>query len=807
MELKIDPIKIEIDSYEYLKLINAEKEFHNAPLLLEKNENSDLVLASKPITQEFFEKVFSQKGPYWSIYNKLGFASTRQDSSYAVFLNEQMYFIKNIEYRYMNNIGAELSLDLHLQENLLLIRKNFNFSNLLLLLSIPFDAAKQVKRKIELGFLANECIKKFEEFRKKSLEYYDYYSVQQNIKDPVKTARECLNLAVESLTFSNMALLCYNLKIKLRPSETISLCEAETLSEMANKADFDSVKKRFGFYSLAPYDISEPRFREDIEDLRNYGFPKPPQNYQLKWRENSKYLCARYLDIIRMSLRIIGKKSGLNDLVFYLKTSELEKSDALKKSNLEKKKKIFEESSGLNLPPKIVFHGGKFYRESENSLSGKNFIARAVSASACKIVCGPAIHINSLKDYSRFKRGSIIISKTLSPNLSILFNKALGVISENGGALSHAALIAREMEIPCLVQAHGASQITEGEIVQLNGITGDVKILDKSSYKPDENYPVNRNSTPKIISKRIEEERIKINANIKDSGRNFLWLSEPNLESYGVGPKALNLSVLSKFFNVPPAFCITGKVLIEIAASIGIDKFNEQLKSLEPDNIESIEKISKSIKTAITGYKFREEFLEELKSNLKKLNSKSYAVRSSSAFEDTKETSFAGQLDSFLDITDFEELKKAVKGCWASFYNTRAIVYRLENNMAGGQPNVTVIIEEMVVPNFSGVMFTRSPNDANSIHLEAVQGSCENLVSGKVSPNSYSIDKKSLLVSPINEIFPIDASTIKNILDIGLKIEKLFKSPQDIEWLVDKNKKIWILQSRPITAFSSRRDL
>jgi phosphohistidine swiveling domain-containing protein len=811
MEFTVMPIKAEIDFKQFSELIDGYDESRNSAILLEKNENSDLVARSKPITAEFFEKVFEKSGPYLSLYSELGFMTLPENVKYVQFINGQMYFIKNLEYRYLNNVGPENSIAL--QNGKCIIKKRLTLSNIFLSLSIPFDSLKQIKRRVELGFMANEFIQKFEDFKKRTLEYYDYNKDQNSIIDPLKTAAESLKLAVESLTFSNIALLCYNLKIRLKSTDSISICEAEQLYKHLEQDETGLIKDRFGFYSLNPYDITSPRFREDTKDLVKYGFPMPPSNYCLKWRENSKYLCARYLDISRIALLKLGKIVGIGEMIFYLTISELEKLDAYKIKELAAfRKNTFDRYEEPVLPSKLILFRGRFYQQLEESSSDEKRAIQGNSVSSQRIVFGPAININSFEDYDKFRSGSIIISKTLSPNLSILFNNALGVISENGGALSHAALIAREFDFPCLVQTEGASKISDGEIIELNGKTGIIRILDEQSYirnrnnVDNRNYLDNKSYTDTINNIRSRNtirklEGVNILPKFEDSNKNFLWLDGSSLEAYGVGAKAANLSLLSKHFKVPPAFCVTNNEFKKILALPGTVQLNKQLINLHSEDLESIKKYSQKIMESIISYNFSSEFITELKDNVKKLGNGPLAARSSSALEDSSYASFAGQFDSYLNISDFDEIMSSIKKCWASFFNTRAIVYRLQNNIVEADPRMSVIIQQMIMPEFSGVVFTRAAKERNIMQIEAVEGAGENLVSGKTTPNSYTIDRDSISILKKAEKFQFDAVMIRNIAGLGLKIEDVFNKPQDIEWSVDKDRNLWILQSRPITAY------
>lgn len=485
MHFKINHLEIKNNFFleELENFVEENRIFRKDPLVLEKNANSDLVAFSKPCTQEFFENVFSSSGPFWSVFSKLGFAVSPVNAKYPAFICGRLYFLKNVENRFMQDAGLEKFFEI--RNEMLFEKRKLNLSNFLLILSFPFDIAKQFLRIIELSFLANESIKEFEDFKRRTIAYYNYHSFKQNVLDPLKIARESLGLAVQSLAYSNLALISYNLKIKLKKSKLIEVCESEILKELIKKKDFEAVKKTFGFYSLDPYDIAKPRFREDISDLEKYGAPEYPQNYLLKWRENAKFLAARYLNIERIAFQKLGEIIGLGDWIFYLKTSELENLGIRENRNrllniAKSREEKFKEYRRVDLPLKIIYFSGKIYQQVlEDYKEDSKIIAKATNVSAEKIASGSAVNINSLADYQKCKKGAIIVSKSLSPNLTILFDKAAGVISQSGALLSHSAVIAREMGIPCLIQARFNSEVEDGDYLKINGRTGEVKIVER----------------------------------------------------------------------------------------------------------------------------------------------------------------------------------------------------------------------------------------------------------------------------------------------------------------------------------------
>lgn len=221
------------------------------------------------------------------------------------------------------------------------------------------------------------------------------------------------------------------------------------------------------------------------------------------------------------------------------------------------------------------------------------------------------------------------------------------------------------------------------------------------------------------------------------------------------GGKATNLGFLIKNgFNVPEGFCISSQIT----------------------------KINKKIKT-------------EIISRFKKLKS-TVAVRSSATAEDAKNTSFAGQFDTFLNVKNEKELFKSIQKCWKSINSKRAISYLKNKKIKSVR--MAVIIQKMVNADFAGVIFTIDPIYKKYTLIEIVKGIGNKLVSGEVIPNAYRVNKKNLKIVNKTEVFKLDEFFIKEISKIALKIELLYNFPQDIEFSI-KNNKIYILQSRPIT--------
>ncbi|MDO8443672.1 MAG: PEP/pyruvate-binding domain-containing protein [Candidatus Azambacteria bacterium] len=179
---------------------------------------------------------------------------------------------------------------------------------------------------------------------------------------------------------------------------------------------------------------------------------------------------------------------------------------------------------------------------------------------------------------------------------------------------------------------------------------------------------------------------------------------------------------------------------------------------------------------------------KEILAEFKKLKTKYVAVRSSATAEDSLSASWAGQLESYLNVTE-KNLLESIEKCRASIDSPRAKAYRTQKKLNKKKISVAVIIQKMVQSETSGICFTANPvtGDRNEMVIEAGQGLGEAIVGGKITPKTYIINKKS-----------IGFGNLSGLAKLCLEIEKLFKYPQDIEWAIAKGK-IYILQSRPIT--------
>ncbi|MBR9699203.1 hypothetical protein GOV09_01985 [Candidatus Woesearchaeota archaeon] len=264
-----------------------------------------------------------------------------------------------------------------------------------------------------------------------------------------------------------------------------------------------------------------------------------------------------------------------------------------------------------------------------------------------------------------------------------------------------------------------------------------------------------------------------------------------------VGGKGANLGEMFGTFPVPNGFVVTTKAYRNFLEIRKIKQdLMEKLDKIDVGNHEVLEKISKEVKKLILDEEIFEDLVKDITKALEKLEGKNFAVRSSATAEDLITASFAGQQDSYLDV-ERKDVVEAVKKCWASLYNPRAIYYRHEKKI-GHDVEMAVVIQEMIPADFAGVMFTVDPIKKKFLLIEAAPGLGEQVVSGSITPSSFMLDRKTFEILEKNEQYELNLELIPAIGRIGMDIEKSYKRPQDIEFAV-KDKKIHILQSRAIT--------
>jgi len=319
----------------------------------------------------------------------------------------------------------------------------------------------------------------------------------------------------------------------------------------------------------------------------------------------------------------------------------------------------------------------------------------------------------------------------------------------------------------------------------------------------------------------------------------ILWIEELRKEDIPlVGGKNANLGELHGAIGapVPPGFSITAKMYREFMAEAGLhEKVNNILGSLDASNLSALLQASEEIREMIEKTPIPEHLHNQIIQTYEELARKCnksdvlVAVRSSATAEDLPDASFAGQQDTFLNVGP-EDLAEKVRACWSSLFTSRAISYRQERGFRHDDVLLSVGVMEMVQARSSGVTFTIEPvsGETNKIIINAAWGLGEAVVSGRVTPDEYVVDKDSLeilerhvavkkekcvrrpegdtdYIEVPDDLQSVPALTDEEVILIAEEaknIEAHYGGAQDIEWAIDDEGKLFILQARPETVHS-----
>lgn len=296
-----------------------------------------------------------------------------------------------------------------------------------------------------------------------------------------------------------------------------------------------------------------------------------------------------------------------------------------------------------------------------------------------------------------------------------------------------------------------------------------------------------------------------------------------------VGGKAANLGELARLegISVPAGFCLSTEAFTHIlAAAPTMPDLLAQLALLKTEDREQIRALSAEIRSVIENIVIPTEIQQTILTALSGWGeNQPYAVRSSATAEDLPRASFAGQQDTYLNIIGSDSILQHISKCWASLFTERAVVYRLQNGFDHAQVQLAVLVQKMVFPQVSGILFTADPLTSNRkvTSIDASLGLGEALVSGLVNADNYKLRQGQLVDKNIaskqlaiyalkaggtdtTELEPeqqkqpslTDQQAVQ-LEQIGRQIEAHFGQPQDIEWCLADGR-FYIVQSRPITS-------
>jgi phosphoenolpyruvate synthase/pyruvate phosphate dikinase len=281
--------------------------------------------------------------------------------------------------------------------------------------------------------------------------------------------------------------------------------------------------------------------------------------------------------------------------------------------------------------------------------------------------------------------------------------------------------------------------------------------------------------------------------------RYVLDLHEVGAEQVSVvGGKGANLGELSRIdgVRVPPGFCVTTAAFRRVVAETPA---MDRLSRLDPADRQAIGALSAEIRRAIEAVAIPADLATAVTEALDE--NTAYAVRSSATAEDMPTASFAGQQDTYLNVVGAAAVLEHIARCWASLFTERAVIYRRRNGIDHRKVDMAVVVQQMVVPDASGIMFTADPVTGNRkvATVDAGFGLGEALVSGLVNPDRYTVRDGEILDKTIAADRPaLTDAHVRELVRLGRRIEAHFGRPQDIEWCLAGDD-FSIVQSRPIT--------
>jgi pyruvate,water dikinase len=299
-----------------------------------------------------------------------------------------------------------------------------------------------------------------------------------------------------------------------------------------------------------------------------------------------------------------------------------------------------------------------------------------------------------------------------------------------------------------------------------------------------------------------------------------------------VGAKAANLASINSGLGltVPPGFVITSLAFERfLQVNRLLKPLKDELSQVTSESIEAIERAGDRLRSMILNAPVPPEIQKEIVTAYSALEAAAgkgvrIAMRSSAVGEDT-EAAFAGQYDTVLNVTG-ETIMDAYKTVLASKYSARAIAYRLHYGLDDRETPMCVLGIVMIDSKASGVLYSVDPSRTRScpVRINSIWGLGEHLVDGSASPDVFIVDridekiiekhvaeKESRLVNLLaggtgiesvseeeRHLPSIDDRTVAQLTKYGLMLEDFFEVPQDVEWAVDAESRIFILQSRPL---------
>jgi pyruvate,water dikinase len=241
-----------------------------------------------------------------------------------------------------------------------------------------------------------------------------------------------------------------------------------------------------------------------------------------------------------------------------------------------------------------------------------------------------------------------------------------------------------------------------------------------------------------------------------------------------VGGKGANLGELTRAgFPVPPGFCVTTAAYRDfVGASGALDALLDALDRVKPEDLGEISALGGRVREHLRARSIPDGIRSAVLAAWRALGREhAYAVRSSATAEDLPSASFAGQQDTYLNVRGEEPLLDAVRRCWASLFTDRAIAYRAKHGFPHRAVLLAVVVQRMVFPEVSGILFTADPitGRRKTVCIDASFGLGEALVSGLVTADLYKVRAGAIVTKRVSR----KAIAIRPLPDGGTVTEAL----------------------------------
>ena len=309
------------------------------------------------------------------------------------------------------------------------------------------------------------------------------------------------------------------------------------------------------------------------------------------------------------------------------------------------------------------------------------------------------------------------------------------------------------------------------------------------------------------------------------------WFEDLSLADEAlVGGKGANLGELTRAgFPVPPGFVVTASAYTEAMERAGVrGRLRELVAGVELDDPDALAAAADELKALVRSAGMPEELRAQVVEAYRRLGDGSaVAVRSSAAGEDSADASFAGMNETYTNVSGADEVVARIVDCWASVYGQRVVTYRANKGITA-EPAIAVVVQRMVDSRKSGVAFSADPStgDRSRIVIEGAFGLGEVVVGGLVEPDTYVVAREGLRIVSIRighqafkivrgpdgrdrrvELSPdaeathrvLDDDEIRELASLVVRVEEHYRVPQDIEWAIDADGTLYLVQSRPIT--------